>query len=326
MTDPIIYLDMDGVLTNFQQGYKTAFDRDCRNDDVFTVGQNTRSVPYFFRTLPVLERGRQLYDRLIKKYQVIFLTTPTEGMEHCKSDKVKWLKENICLNPTVIFSHNKYDYAQSSFDILIDDMDYNLDPFAEAGGTAIDFNKHDNNEIMAMIAETINPQEEIRQVKEKLKQIQVETAPTEKQKESGNYKKGKIIIKGMPVTIENIPGSIRFGFDFSGRKWVSRMKCYYGYFDRTEGNDGDQIDVFISENNLVGNRAFVVNQMKDGIFDEVKVVLGAKDINDARSIYLQNYEKGWEKNIQSIVSTNTKKLREYIQSGIKTEPFRGKDE
>jgi 5'(3')-deoxyribonucleotidase len=317
---------MDGVLTDFQQGYKNAFDRDCKDDDVFTIGQNTRSIPYFFRTLPVLERGKQLYDRLIKKYQVIFLTTPTEGMEHCKSDKLQWLKEHICENPTVIFSSSKADYAQSSFDILIDDMDYNLFPFAEAGGTAIDFNKFDNNEIMALISETINPQEEIRAIKEKLRKVKVEEQPTEKQKETGNYKKGKIVIKGIPITIENVPGSIRFGFDFSGRKWLSKLKNYYGYFDRTEGNDGDQIDVFISENNLVGNKVFIINQMKDGLFDEIKVVMGAKDINDARNIYLQNYEKGFEKNIHSIVSTNTKVLRDYLKTGIKTEPFRGKDE
>ena len=319
-----ILLDMDGVLTNFAEAYKTAFDRDVFKDDSFTVMQMCLTQPHFFRTIPVLQRGKELYDRLIKKYNVIFLTTPMEGMDYCKSDKLAWLKENICENPTVIFSASKADYAHSAHDILIDDMSHNLKSFAEAGGTAIDFNAYTNDEILIKIAETLNPQTEIKRIKEQLKNIQINKNPSEAQKKQGNYLKGKVVIRGIPITVENVPGSIRWGYDEKGLKWVNRLKNYYGYISKTEGNDGDEIDVFIG-NEPENNKAFVINQKNpvSGLFDEHKIILCVNDIESAKKVYLQNYSKGWEKNIMSIESTNTKKLREWLKVGNYKEPYRG---
>jgi 5'(3')-deoxyribonucleotidase/predicted GNAT family acetyltransferase len=321
--NPLIYLDMDGVLTWFSEAYKQAFDRDVFKDDSFTVNQFCLTEPRFFRTIPVLEKGKELYDRLIKKYQVIFLTTPMEGMDYCKSDKLEWLRENICENPTVIFSDNKADYAHSAHDILVDDMTHNLESFAEAGGTAIDFTKHTNDEIMDKIADTLNPQKEIKIIKEQIKNMQVNTSPTEKQKESGIYQKGRFVIKGIPVVIENPKGSVRWGIGENGRKWFNRMKSHYGYIQhKGEAIDGDKVDVFIGDN-FSNNKVFVINQGKNNMFDEHKVMIGYPDINTAKESYLACYEKGWEKNIMSIIPTNTKKLKEFLKNGNMNEPFRG---
>jgi hypothetical protein len=74
------------------------------------------------------------------------------------------------------------------------------------------------------------------------------TQPTEAQKEAGNYKKAHITVQGFDITIENPKGSIRSGVDENGKTWSNTMQSHYGYFKRTEGKDGDQIDVFIGEN------------------------------------------------------------------------------
>lgn len=317
-----IFLDMDGCVTNFAEAYKQAFDRDCFTDDSFTVTQMCLTQPRFFRTIPVLEKGKELYNRLVKKYDVIFLTTPMADMEYCKADKLAWLKENICENPTVIFSDSKSDYAHSEKDILIDDYDKNLIEFSRKGGTAIDFRKHSNDEIMAKIAETLNPQLIVRAVKQQLKDMQVDTAPSEKQKEIGNYAKGKIIFKQIPVMIENPKGSMRSGIGQNGVKWLSKLHSHYGYISGTVGNDFDPIDVFIGDD-LSSSKVFVINQGFNGLFDEHKILLGYSDINSAREAFLKCYEKGWSKNIMSIGITNTKKLREWIKDGVKTEPFVG---
>lgn len=320
---PTIYLDQDGCVTNFASAYETVFDRDVFADDSFTVTQFCLQQPRFFRTIPVLEKGKELYERLIKKYQVIFLTTAMDGMEYCRSDKVLWLKENICPEPTVIFSSNKADYANSAHDILIDDMNHNLNGFADAGGTAIDFRKHTNDEIMRIIAETLNPNEEIKKVKEQLKRMNVNTKPSEKQKEIGNYLKGDIIYKGLRIKIENPRGSLRFGIGENGRKWANRMKAHYGYIQHAgEAVDGDKVDVFIGDY-YKNNKVFVINQGQNNMFDESKVMLGYQDINEAKKAYLQNYQKGWEKNILSIIPTNTKKLKEWLDTGDFKGPFRG---
>jgi 5'(3')-deoxyribonucleotidase len=321
---PIIFCDIDGCVADFAKGYRQAFNRDAYKDDKFTVKQFVMQQPNFFRNLPVIEKGRELVELLNDNYKVVFLTTPMDELPECRRDKIEWIRENFGLKYDILFSHNKADYVVDEKSILIDDYDKNLKEWADAGGTAIDCRKR-NDEIIENIEEAIYGKKEIETLKEKLKKIVVNTEPSEKQKQSGNYAKGEIVFKNIPIMIENVPGSIRFGFDERGRKWVSRMKSYYGYVKQTEGNDGDGIDCFIGPN-LNASRAFVINQNKpDGLFDEIKIIFGCESIDDARELYLKHYEKGWEKNIRSIVQTNTKKIREFLISGNKFEPFQDKE-
>ncbi len=126
---------------------------------------------------------------------------------------------------------------------------------------------------------------------------EVNTNPTEAQKEAGNYKKGHVQVGTFDITIEQPQGSIRRGKDANGKKWESKMHNTYGYFRGTEGVDGDQIDVFLSNDidGWNGRKVFVVDQYNpDGTFDEHKVMLGFNDIDEAKSDYLANYEKGLE--------------------------------
>ena len=126
---------------------------------------------------------------------------------------------------------------------------------------------------------------------------EVNTNPTEAQKEAGNNKKGHVQVGTFDITIEQPQGSIRRGKDANGKKWESKMHNTYGYFRGTEGVDGDHIDVFLSNDidGWNGRKVFVVDQYNpDGTFDEHKVMLGFNDIDEAKSDYLANYEKGWE--------------------------------
>jgi 5'(3')-deoxyribonucleotidase len=314
----VIYFDMDGCIADIKTGYDAAFNRDINKDDSFTVGQFCRQEPHFFRMLPVLEKGKELFDLLKDDYKIVFLTTPMHGMPFCKRDKIEWIRENIG-NYDVIFSDNKAEYVLDDQSILIDDMDYNLQPWTESGGTAIKFpGKIDK--IIEKIENTFNPPEESK-IKQQLKNIIVNTNPSKKQKETGNYKKSEIInFKGLKIRIENPKGSIRTGFSSKGRKWVNRMKHHYGYIIGTEGADADEIDVFIGPE-LNKSLAFVVNQGFDGKFDEHKIFLGFESAEDVEKAYLSNYEKGWP-GLMDIVQTNTKKIRSWIESVDKIGPFK----
>ena len=126
---------------------------------------------------------------------------------------------------------------------------------------------------------------------------EVDTNPTEAQKEAGNYKKGHVQVGTFDITIEQPQGSIRRGTDANGKHWESKMHNTYGYFRGTEGVDGDHIDVFLSNDidGWNGRKVFVVDQYNpDGTFDEHKVMLGFNDVDEAKSDYLANYENGWE--------------------------------
>ena len=154
----------------------------------------------------------------------------------------------------------------------------------------------------------------------------VNTEPTEAQKEAGNYKKGHVQVGTFDITIEQPEGSIRRGTDADGKKWESKMHNTYGYFRGTEGVDGDHIDVFLSNDidGWNGRKVFVVDQYNpDGTFDEHKVMLGFNDMDEAKSDYLTNYEKGWENGRRiDISSTNLEDFEKWIGSSHrKTKPF-----
>ena len=155
---------------------------------------------------------------------------------------------------------------------------------------------------------------------------QVNTNPTEPQKEAGNYKKGHVKVSSFDITIEQPKGSIRSGVDANGNKWETEMQNTYGYIRGTKGVDGDHIDVFLADNidGWNGTQVFVIDQYnEDGTFDEHKVMLGFNDETDAFNAYLSNYEKGW-KNTRKLIITSSAldNFKEWIDSSNrKTKPY-----
>lgn len=111
--------------------------------------------------------------------------------------------------------------------------------------------------------------------------------PSEAQKEAGNYAKGKFRWNGLPITIENAAGTKR------NPEWKP-LAHHYGYINRTESKDGDQVDVFIGPN-PESDVVFVVDQVTAaGRFDEHKCMLGFTNKADAIKGYLANYDDGWK--------------------------------
>ena len=164
-------------------------------------------------------------------------------------------------------------------------------------------------------------------VSEKLANIHndVNLNPTEGQKEAGNYKMGHITIKGMPISIENPKGSKRKYKNEDGTDGYNIMANHYGYFTNTTGNgkDGDAVDVFIGPYPEDFDNIFVVDQNnKEGSFDESKVMLGFKDIDDAKDAYMSNYSKGW-KGLRDITGVPLEIFKKWLYRGNKQQkPFK----
>lgn len=155
---------------------------------------------------------------------------------------------------------------------------------------------------------------------------EVNTDPTEPQKEAGNYKKGHVQVGTFDITIEQPQGSVRKGTDADGKQWESKMNNTYGYIRGAVGVDGDHIDVFLSNDidGWNGRKVFVVDQYNpDGSFDEHKVMLGFNDQDEAKGDYLANYEQGWENGRRiDITGVNLEDFEKWIESSKrKTKPF-----
>ena len=155
----------------------------------------------------------------------------------------------------------------------------------------------------------------------KAEEAKVDTHPTEAQKESGNYKKGHIRVDGLDITIEQPKGSIRRGKDADGKEWESEMHSTYGYIRGTKGTDGDQIDVYLSDNPTAGN-VYVVDQVnqRTGGFDEHKVMYGFNSMEEAVQAYRDQYEDGWK--VGTVTEVSREEFKKWVDSSTrKTKPF-----
>jgi predicted RNA methylase len=117
--------------------------------------------------------------------------------------------------------------------------------------------------------------------------------PSEPQKQAGNYHKGHIRYGGLDISVENPKGSKRSGIDPKGKPWEVEMSAHYGYVRRSEGADGEQVDVYIASDRE-DTPVFVVDQVdpKTGRFDEHKIVMGAASREEAERVYDSGFSDG----------------------------------
>ena len=148
------------------------------------------------------------------------------------------------------------------------------------------------------------------------------TEPTPAQAEAGNYRKGKVTVHGLTVSIENPRESVRSGTDKSGKAWEVEMAHHYGYILGTVGKDGDHVDAFVGPN-PESTKAWVVNQIDPETrrFDEHKVMLGFDSRQDAIAGYKANYSPGWN-GIGDVVETDVSSLKTWLENGETKRPAR----
>jgi len=151
---------------------------------------------------------------------------------------------------------------------------------------------------------------------------QVNTNPTDGQKEAGNYAKGHIDWNGLDITIENPAGSERSGTDSDGKKWSVTMPATYGYIKRTEGADGDHVDVYIGEDHA-SDKVYVIDQqdIKAGKFDEHKVMLGFPHLGAAVKAYKAGFSDGkGAQRMGAIASMSLDQFKTWLADGDTTKP------
>ena len=112
--------------------------------------------------------------------------------------------------------------------------------------------------------------------------------PTPAQAQAGNYAKGHLRLHGLDLAIETPRGGTRSGVGADGRPWSVQMPAHYGEVKRTEGADGDPVDVYLGpQAEDASAPVFVVDQIDPdtGRFDEHKVMLGFSSDAEAVAAY-----------------------------------------
>ena len=138
-----VYVDLDGVLASFfSEALKLSDENDkgwrsMEHRDVQKTLKKVLQTPNFFINLPAFPMA----NTLIQSIQNIaggfsILSSPLTDYEGCAEEKIKWVEQNIHLEPEeIIISDNKPLYAPGN--ILIDDYGTNIKAWEKAGGYGV---------------------------------------------------------------------------------------------------------------------------------------------------------------------------------------------
>ena len=136
-----VFMDMDGVLTDFDGAVKklnaaaglgdkaTPPQKQKMYDAIDEAGES------FWSEMEWLPEGKKLWS-VVKKYNPVLLSSPGQFL-HAVPGKKKWIDKNLP-GVTLIPSTSKYEYAERDA-VLIDDMYKNIEPWRDQGGIGILF-------------------------------------------------------------------------------------------------------------------------------------------------------------------------------------------
>jgi hypothetical protein len=154
--------------------------------------------------------------------------------------------------------------------------------------------------------------------------------PTPAQVAAGNYPKGHVRIGGLDVAIETRRGGMRRGIGPDGTAWQVKMPAHYGYVKRSQGFDGDAVDVYLGPSAHKADTlpVHVVDQVDAASksFDEHKAMLGFKSKEHAIKAYDAAFSDGrGSDRRKAITSMPFDKFKRWVAGSGPMEPLAKRD-
>ena len=160
-----IYLDMDGVLADFNRGMQELlglepFDQGSgwhpeKDDELW---ERVKKYGHFYDALELIPGSKEFFDAVYGRFYdrceiLTGIPKPRRGITSAGEDKIKWvrrlLSENVVIH--VVQREEKPGYCTGKDCILIDDYQKNIKEWEKSGGTGILFT--DAEDILGRLSE-----------------------------------------------------------------------------------------------------------------------------------------------------------------------------
>ena len=146
-----IYLDMDGVLADFDRGvveicgmksHPQGGEQDSNHDNL--MGEAIRKAGHFYDRLEPMQGAVEMFNTIYGKYGdrceiLTGIPKPSRGIETAAEDKVNWMHR--VLSPEIVvhcvLRREKMDFCDGAGTILVDDAERTIDEWNKKGGTGI---------------------------------------------------------------------------------------------------------------------------------------------------------------------------------------------
>lgn len=136
-----IYLDLDGVMADFDTHFVEYFGVDPQSLDDDVMWKKINSYHEFYANLPLMKGAKGMFNLLVDTFDVTILTAcPKSNYKNAAIQKRAWVRKNLSKDITVIpmmGGVNKALFMHEPGDILIDDFEKNCKAWKELGGIAI---------------------------------------------------------------------------------------------------------------------------------------------------------------------------------------------
>jgi len=129
-----IYVDMDGVLADFDRHYLAIFGyAPTRHGG--TDWKAVRAHKGFYQSMPVMPDASVLWSRLYPRYRPIVLTGVSEHVPESEENKRSWTQWNLAPDTKIICCPAQYKFRHClPGDLLIDDYEKHQQKWLDAGG------------------------------------------------------------------------------------------------------------------------------------------------------------------------------------------------
>ena len=151
MKEGRIYLDLDGVLADFDRGIRELCGmeplpqngkRNPKQDDL--MWEAIRKVDHFYDRLKLMPGAGDLFDEIRKQYGdrceiLTGIPKPERGITTAGEDKISWVHRVFSpdVRVHIVLREEKINYCTGPDTILIDDREKTIRKWQEKGGTGI---------------------------------------------------------------------------------------------------------------------------------------------------------------------------------------------